>query len=128
AQLEPPRSVDRIVRFLAGLSRSIASVGTDEGEIAGPIGAAGRSAARFGQAVAERTTIEPVYPPRSDWLTGLMARHQVGTADIGSFSAWLVRWNDKRAETEVLRAPETNLVRPRALTAGTGRDAGDASL
>ena len=112
AELEPPRSIERIVRFLQEFTLRLqesagAGVPAEAGN-AGPIGQAGQQAAAFSVMLAGRpSAFLPAGVRGTDaWLTRLMRTYQLDTTEVQNFTCWLVKWNDKRAAMETISPEE----------------------
>ncbi|HVL39484.1 MAG TPA: hypothetical protein VM328_08860, partial [Fimbriimonadaceae bacterium] len=102
AQIEPPRSMQRLIKLFDELSRDPIMASGDSH--AGGIGSTAAKALRMAD------QIEATSPfgghGKTDLVDFLMDRHNVSSAELSDFSRWLVKWNDKRSQMEVLQAPE----------------------
>lgn len=101
AQLEPPESITRIVAFLGSL------VGLDSAQALIPkdgfsIGSASLGAAAFAEHRAESFTLGSMNGIR-DIFKSLFEAYQITTDEIRLFTTWIVKWNQKRMEMEVIR-------------------------
>jgi hypothetical protein len=108
AELEPPPSIDRIVRFFEDLSLRLSGInpGTSAtAEAPAGIGGNGLRAAAFADRMAAQSEQFGANEGISTWLQSLMARYQLDTAEVRDFAVWLMLWNDKRSEMEVIRDP-----------------------
>ena len=109
AELEPPAAMERITRFVADICLRLPATAGDGGAApaSGGIGQAGRAAGAFSAAM-NGLMLQGIGSPDGalKWLLRLMQPYQLQTADIQAFSLWLVKWNDKRSETDALSAEE----------------------
>ena len=96
--LEPPPSIERIVRFFTELGERISTAGVTD-EQGGP-GDVGRKAAAFAQGVAGSGS--DMGQTLSHWFTVLMDRYQVRVVDLPEFSLWLAKWYDIRSRTDAI--------------------------
>lgn len=112
AELEPPKSIDRIVRFVEELG--LALTGSGEGaptQVATPDSVEspkmGRGVPK--KRVAHRTILGGLTAAK---FRTLIQRHAVSPFEVMDFAEWLGRWNRKRTEVETIRLPEQVYIPP----------------
>lgn len=122
AELEPPKFLERIADFLADLTMRTSAFAVferqqtliEDEESAAPwahgtpassrlrIGHAGLAARSFGAALSRRARFAGTANP-VEALYRMLRPYQIGPYELRQFSMWLVRWQQKLVETEVLR-------------------------
>lgn len=104
AELEPPRSIERIVRFAAELGEKLRASGAPEEQTFAPGGIGARSS-EFAERIAQ---------PKRELLggvsvgdfRGMVRRNAITGSEIQDFARWLSRWNEKRTSIESIRVPD----------------------
>lgn len=112
AELEPPKSIDRIVRFVEDLGLALMGSG-DEAQ-------ADAAAPESAESPTQRRDVPKIHAAKRTILGALTAakfrtliqRHSVSPVEVIDFAHWLGRWNRKRTEVETIRLPEQVFIPP----------------
>lgn len=112
AELEPPKSIDRIVRFVEDLGLALMGSG-DETQ-------ADAVAPESAEAPTQRREVPKKHAAKRTILGSLTAakfrtliqRHAVSPVEVIDFALWLGRWNRKRTEVETIRLPDQVFIPP----------------
>ncbi len=114
-QLKPPKSIERIHRFVDDLAARpyLSAAEPVAGAPSARPGEVGLHAAAFGRSI-EMGLTRTTAAHRPDVLRDLMKRHQVSGAEVREFSLWLAKWNDRQLLMDLVRPAPQELPAPEA--------------